>query len=284
MVIDRFNGDDESYILYYLEVHKRVSNRELCEALHLSTSTIRKKLAKMEEKGLLIRTHGGAASIDANRDETMKKKSRINILNKKAIAAEACRFIDDGDVLALGGGSTVAEMAPWLLKLSGAVILTDSTVMSTLTIPNQNLEVHINSGIVRGRTGCVVGPTSDILFQSYSADKAFIGCDAFDIEHGAGSDNILVGKVEKVMLECAREKYILCDSTKLNQNSLYSFISTPKITALITDDDANPEYVKQMQDSGLKVILAPISNLSESEIRLHENNILPKSETLKKEK
>ena len=84
MNIDRFNRDDESYILYLLESQKRVSNAELCKALSLSTSSVRKKLAKMEEKGLLIRTHGGAASIDADRDETMIKKSRVNIAQKKS--------------------------------------------------------------------------------------------------------------------------------------------------------------------------------------------------------
>ena len=258
MIIDRFHGDDESYILYLLEVHKRVTNKELCETLHLSTSTVRKKLAKMEESGLLIRTHGGAASIDADRDATMRRKSKINILNKKAIATEASKLISAGDVLALGGGSTIAEMAPYLLKLKEAVILTDSTVMSTLTIPNRNLEVHINSGIVRGRTGCVVGPTSEILFQTYRADKAFVGCDAFDIEQGAASDNILVGQVESAMLCCAREKYILCDSTKLNQTTLCTFIATKDITALITDDEANPEYVEKVRAAGLDVIVASI--------------------------
>lgn len=281
MVIDRFNGDDESYILYYLEVHKRVSNRKLCETLHLSTSTIRKKLAKMEENGLLIRTHGGAASIDADRDETMRRKSRINILNKRAIAAEACGLVCNGDVLVLGGGSTVAEMAPWLLKLKEAVILTNSTVISSLIIPNQNLEVHINSGIIRGRTGCVVGPTSEVLFQSYSADKAFIGCDAFDLESGAGSDNILVGKVERVMLKCAKERYILCDSTKLNQSSLYSFVKIPEITALITDDEANPEFVKQIRAAGLQVILVPIPSISEQETSTGGNDVYTEIKTLK---
>ena len=39
MVIDRFNGDDESYILYLLEVYKRISNKQLCQELNLSTST-----------------------------------------------------------------------------------------------------------------------------------------------------------------------------------------------------------------------------------------------------
>lgn len=263
-MVDRFNGDDESYILYLLEVHKRISNQDLCDALHLSTSTVRKKLAKMEGKGLLIRTHGGAASIDADRDETMRRKSKINVSNKRAIAAEACKLIQNREVLALGGGSTVVEMAPYILELDEAVILTDSTVMSTLTLSHSKLEVHINSGIVRGRTGCVVGPGSDALFRAYSADKAFVGCDTFDIEQGAGSDNILVGKVESAMLECAREKYILCDSTKLNQTTLYSFIKTKDITALITDDEANPEVVRRMRGAGLRVIVAPIQHQADS--------------------
>lgn len=258
MIIDRFNRDDESYILYLLESHKRVTNSELCRALSLSTSSVRKKLAKMEEKGLLIRTHGGAASIDADRDETITKRSRVNIAQKKAIALAASRFLTAGETIALGGGSTISEMAPYLLKMNRTTVLTDSTVIATLIIPNRNLEVHINSGIVRGRTGCVVGPSSDILFSQYTIDKAFISCDSFSLETGASSDNILVGKVERSILECAKSTYFLCDSTKLNQNSLYAFAKLNEIAALITDEEANPDYIERLREAGLTVIVAPI--------------------------
>ena len=104
----------------------------------------------------------------------------------------------------------------------------------------------------------MVGPSSDNLFRAYQADKAFIGCDSFDLESGAGSDNILVGKVEQVMLKCAKERYILCDSTKLNQSTLCSFAKIPEITALITDDEANPEYIKRVKEAGVIVIVEPI--------------------------
>ena len=106
MVIDRFGGEDENYILYLLEIHKRMSNSDLCRALNLSTSTVRKKLAKMEEEGLLIRTYGGAASLDADRDETIGRKSQMNIQQKRMIAAAASRFVRDGETISLGGGST----------------------------------------------------------------------------------------------------------------------------------------------------------------------------------
>lgn len=264
MIIDRFNGDDESYILYLLEVHKRITNGELCKALNLSTSTIRKKLAKMEEKGLLIRTHGGAVSTDAERDETITKKLRINIPQKRAIAFAASALLEDEKILSFAGGSTILELAPYIMKLKRGVILTDSTMLATRITSNRDLEVHINNGIVRGRTGCVVGPASDMLFQSFCADKAFVGCDSFNLEDGAVSANILVGKVEQSILKNAKERYILCDSTKLNQNSLYPFMKISELTALITDDDANPEYIELLRRGGLKVIIAPISRPRET--------------------
>lgn len=258
MVTDRFYGDDESYILYLLEVHKRISNSELCQALNLSTSTVRKKLAAMEKNGLLIRTHGGAASIDADRDETVAKKLRINNPQKKAIASAAARFLEEGSILSLGGGTTVLELTPYLLKLKKAVVLTNSSMLASRIVSNRGLEVHINNGIVRGRTGCVVGPASELLFRSISAEKAFVGCDSFNLESGAGSTNLLVGKTERCMLEQAKERYILCDSTKLNQGALYSCISIDKITALITDAEANPEYIGKLRAGGLTVITAPV--------------------------
>lgn len=258
MIIDRFGGEDEKYILYLLESRKRISNSELCEELNLSPSTIRKKLAKMEENGLLIRTFGGAASLDADRDETLVKKSRVNIPHKKAIAAAASRFVKDGETIAMGGSSTVAELAPYILRLTQAVVLTDSTVIANLLTKNKGLEVHINGGIVRERTGCVVGPSSGLLFKCYHADKAFLGCDSFSLENGAGSANILVGEVERSILTCARERYILCDSTKLNQSTLYSYAGYNEITALITDCEANPDYIEGLRNKGITVIQAPV--------------------------
>ena len=257
MVIDRFGGEHENYILYLLEIHKRMSNSDLCRALNLSTSTVRKKLAKMEEEGLLIRTYGGAASLDADRDETIGRKSQMNIQQKRMIAAAASRFVRDGETISLGGGSTVAELCTYFLHLKKAIILTDSTVIANLLTKNKGLEVHINGGIVRERTGCVVGPSSDQLFQRYYTDKAFLGCDSFSGQKGIGSDNILVGRVEQTMFQYAKERYILCDSTKLGQDALFSYAKCSEVTALITDHDANPEHVAALRERGLTVIVAP---------------------------
>ena len=61
------------------------------------------------------------------------------------------------------------------------------------------------------------------------------------------------------------------------KRALYS-----EITALITDDDANPEYIKRMRDAGLKVILATIPRLSEPETDIKGKDVPLESKTLKK--
>ena len=256
----------ESYIIHLLEVRTKVSVQELCDTFALAPSTIRKKLAEMEKKGLLIRTHGGAISIDANRDEPMDKKSMLNIPQKKAIASVAMEFVTNGNTIALGGGSRVAELCVYLLKLKDSLILTDSIIVANLVMQNRSLEVRINSGIVRGRTGCVVGPNSSDLFHEYEGrvDKAFVGCDAFNLEDGACSANILVGEVERDLLLSAKERYILCDSTKLDKTTVTPFIDPHEITALITDDEADPYYVSKLRENGVEVYVAPIFRTRQS--------------------
>lgn len=251
------HGSVESYIIHLLEVNVRVSVEELCRTFDLAPSTIRKKLAKLEEQGLLIRTHGGALSIDANRDDPIDKKSMMNIPQKKAIAAAAMEFIRDGDVISLGGGSTVAELCIYVRKLKQSIVLTNSIMVADMIAKNEKLEVRINSGIVRGRTGCVVGPGAEQLFRSQPADKAFVSCEAFSLAKGVGSANILVGEVERNMLRCARKKYVLCDSSKLNKDSVFNLVPASEITTLITDDDADPYYIDELRRSGLEVVVAP---------------------------
>ena len=57
---------------------------------------------------------------------------------------------------------------------------------------------------------------------------------------------------------CAREKYILCDSSKLDRNSISPVASLDEITALITDDEADPYYIDKLREAGLEVYVAPV--------------------------
>lgn len=71
MVIDRFNGDDESYILYYWRYINVYLIAIFVKHYIYRLQPFVKSLLKWRKR-VFIRTHGGAASID-DRDETMKR-------------------------------------------------------------------------------------------------------------------------------------------------------------------------------------------------------------------
>lgn len=264
MTNESFIRDDELYIVHLLEVRHRVTVQELCDALDLAPSTIRKKLADMESRNLLIRSHGGAVSVDTGRDDPVSSKALINTHLKKAIAAVASGLLKNNQTIILAGGSTVTELSHYLVKLRAATIFTNSFSIAATAMQNHNLEVHMNGGIVRARSACLVGPDALKFYRGRTADIAFIGCDSFNEKSGAGLNNILVAELEQQMMKCAKKRYILCDSSKLKKENTFQLLAIKDMTGLITDNDADPAYINLLQERGLEVIVAPVTHTHRS--------------------
>ena len=118
-----------------------MSTEEVGRYLHIAPSTARKLLASMEEQGLLIRTYGGAISVDKNKDVALSQKMMTNMDRKKRIAACARKFVKDGDRIAVAGGSTLLEFCTKLHDLKYSTVFTDSLMAANVLITNHNIEV-----------------------------------------------------------------------------------------------------------------------------------------------
>ena len=80
-----------SRILELMEKNPRVRVDELAEALEVSLITIRRDLQYLEDKKLLVRTHGGAIASGSPVDEVS--------LYRRLIAEFAANFVTDNDTL-----------------------------------------------------------------------------------------------------------------------------------------------------------------------------------------
>lgn len=254
---DKFLKEKENYILHLLEIRQRVSVSELCEIFSMAPSSIRKRLAEMEKRGLLIRSHGGAVSIDANRDDSLAVKFAVNTEAKKAIARAAIEFVKPGDVIAVGGGTTTLELCALLASARNIIVLTNSITAANALMENGNIETRICSGIIRSRIGCIVGPSASSFFAGARANKTFLGVDALSIERGVSSSNILVGEVERSMAHCAEEVFILGDHSKMNKEVISPFLTLREVDYVVSDAAMPREYVTRLEQSGPRVILAP---------------------------
>ena len=75
------------YIINYLEENGNSTRKELAELLNVTTMTIGRDFKKLEEKGLLIQTHGGAVLPGFLMEERKydRKKEKNSEIKKKMV-------------------------------------------------------------------------------------------------------------------------------------------------------------------------------------------------------
>lgn len=230
----------EQTIISLLESRGEISVNELSTILDVSVSTLRKQLALMQQNGLVIRTYGGVMSVNRVPDESFDSKMQKNIGEKRRIAEKARSLIPDGATIALGSGSSVFCLGNLLDDLTRGVVYTNSMQTADYLARCGNLEVHISGGIIRGRTGTIIGNDVVECFSGLkNVDYAFIGCDAIDGKGEIYSDNLSVATAEKKLLLSAKHKFIICDSSKIGKTAVAHIASLKQIDGLITCNAGN---------------------------------------------
>src|SRR6476661_10636831 len=108
----------------------------LSEQFGVSTQTIRKDLAFLEERGVLVRCYGGAvaAAVAGIADERpVDAKRGLHASEKERIGQLAAAMIRPGDAIILDSGTTTAQIARFLPEKSEIVVLTnDAGILNQL--------------------------------------------------------------------------------------------------------------------------------------------------------
>ena len=119
-------GIREQKIISILESRGEMSVSALSEYLGVSVSTLRKQLADMQSRKLIIRTYGGVMSANRFPDETFDSKLHKSVSEKRRIATRARQLVHDGDSISLGSGTTVYALSNLLDDMDSATIYTNS--------------------------------------------------------------------------------------------------------------------------------------------------------------
>jgi DeoR family transcriptional regulator, fructose operon transcriptional repressor len=99
-------------LLHLVDTKGKISVDELARYLGVSDDTIRRDLQNLEQRKLLLRTHGGAISIVLLAQETpFLNRTNANAGAKSRIGRAAAKLISDGETLIVNGGSTTFPFA-----------------------------------------------------------------------------------------------------------------------------------------------------------------------------
>lgn len=228
-------------ILGLLSTHEVVSLQLLMDETNSSESTIRRDLSTLEKDGKLIRIHGGAKrAVEKHRDIALAIKTTKFVAEKNEIAKRAAAIVQDNDCIYLDAGSTTLAMIPYLHQQHLTVVTNGLTHVPPLV--EKGIEVYMIGGYVKSSTYAHVGVQARTMLDSFSFDKAFMGANGVDIEHGLTTPDIEEASIKTAAIRKSRNSYFLVDDSKFNETAFAKICDLEEVQ-LITNQN-NPYYAK----------------------------------------
>jgi DeoR family transcriptional regulator, fructose operon transcriptional repressor len=236
-------------IIRELEIKSKIGVVELASKLKVTPETIRKDLSVLEKNKKLRRIHGGAIHCVQLGKEPHFEKKVWNFNNQKQMIGEvASTFIMDGDIIALDVGTTTVHIARSLKNVKNVTIVTNSLVVAEIV--NYRLENHLFDGqviVLGGKSNphqrSISGPITNHLLEKFHFDKAFISCGGIN-QKGIYDFDIDEASASSIMINRAKQVFVVADSSKMNKNVLFEISSFSSIDYLITDTDMPVEWSK----------------------------------------
>jgi DeoR family fructose operon transcriptional repressor len=218
----------------------RVSVAELAERLGVTTETVRRDLAVLEEHGVLRRVHGGAVAADRGSaaEVDLRERLRRGGPAKRAIARRALDGLGasfTGSVL-LDAGTTTGALADLLPGRCDVHVVTHSVVLAAGLTGAGYTELTTIGGRVRGITGAAVGAGTVGAIESLRPDVAFVGANGLSAAFGASTPDPEEADVKRAIVRAARRVILLADRTKFEIESLRRFAALDDLDVLVTDE------------------------------------------------
>lgn len=251
-----FQVEKQQKILNYVNKAKKATVIELSDFLGVSKVTIRRYLGELERKGLIVKIHGGALSLDneLSHDIPYASKKELHIIEKEKIGIAAAKLIEDGDVIILDAGSTTFEIAQHIENKNVTVITNDVKIAFELS-PKPNVTLIITGGLVQKNVYTVIGSTAESFLSKIHVDKVFLGADAINLEYGVTNRTLEEAAIKKAMLKAAEKSILVTDFSKMNNKALADVCKLDGINIIVIDH-IDDEYRNAFEEKNVAIILA----------------------------
>jgi DeoR family transcriptional regulator of aga operon len=110
--------------------------------------------------------------------------------------------------------------------------------------------------MIRPNSSSVAGGIAERTLEDISAGVLFLGADGIDPNFGVSITNLAESSLNQKMMDVAQVLVILADSTKFGRRGLGRICSLEQVRYIVTDEGVPAGMVKQLEEKGVKVIVA----------------------------
>lgn len=244
-------------ILEKLEEENAVKTSELSSEFSVSEITIRNDLDKLQERGALERTHGGAVKKESTTFEpTHEEKALVNIKEKKSIGEEAAELISANTTVFLSTGTTTMQIIPHLRNKQNLRVITNSLNNGYKLAQIDGIDLAMIGGDFRQKSFALVGPMTEEYFKNIYVDQLFLGVNGLSISHGLTTPTVNEAKICRAMIDVAKEVIVVADHGKFNKVTHGRIASIESVDTIVTDSKTAVEFRKGCEESDINWIEA----------------------------
>ena len=255
--------DREQELMTRLSIVQKLSLAEAMELLNISESTARRMFAKLEKDGHAIRTHGGLQAIDHVKAlyYSFEYGARTNIEKKTAIAWEAVKLLEDGDVVFCDSGTTIQCMCAELIyrlqkdKLN-IKIYTNS--LANLEILSPHMQVNLVGGEYRANRKDFCGYLSEQALSGLFFTKSFVGADGCVGGTTFTTTDFETARMNQIAMRNSNQTYMLVDSSKFSNPSHVAYVPAESLYTIVTDSDVSQQTLEQLKKTNARLICVNI--------------------------
>jgi DeoR family transcriptional regulator of aga operon len=237
----------------------KVSVEHLSKRLKISPSTVRRELAELELAGLLRRTHGGAVRVEPMLYEPFRHVSSFSAQEqqhaseKRRIGLAAAEIIQDGDIIAIGAGTTTTQVARSIRHRKGITVLTNAINIAMELSHRVDLKIIVTGGSMSGDWFALTGPVAIAAVGEMFVDRVFVGVDGIHPEHGLTTNYPDQAAVHRAMMRQARQRIVVADHTKIGDIGTALIGPVSDIDLIITDKGISPKMAAQFTAKKIEI-------------------------------
>ena len=243
----------------FLKQQKAVKASELAALLDVSIDTIRRDLEGLEKKGTVKRVHGGAV-LKEKKDTALNKlfheREVKNLKKKQELAFVAAELIEEGQAIALNGGTTTNELAKVLAeKFERLTVITNDLRIVSLLGKNKNFNIILTGGFYNPEECTLYGKQCEEVLSDFNIDIAFITVNAISCENGLTDFRIQEVGVIQTILQRTKHKVVVADSSKFETTAFINVCPLEEIDLIVTDGGLSGDIAQEYGEHGVRILM-----------------------------
>ncbi len=232
------------------------SIENLARHFDVTPQTIRRDINSLSEIGLLQRHHGGAGLPSSVENYAYTARKILCLQEKKRIARALARQIPNKSSIFINIGTTTEEVARVLTEKERLRVITNNLNVAAMMSGNENFEVIVASGVVRGKDRGITGHATIDFIRQFKVDFGIIGISGIDRDGTLLDFDYREVGAAQAIIENSRKVFLAADHTKFGRNAMVRMGHIREIDAIFTDRKPPEEMVDLIGASDVTLHIA----------------------------